>query len=57
MGSTQSGLMSTNTNNATQSLFLGANAPTSFYTGTDIFKQLTNDINFIKTIFQSARSN
>lgn len=39
---------STNTNNASQSLLLGANAPTSFYTGTDKFKQLTTDINFLK---------
>ncbi len=43
---------STNTNNATQSLILGANAPTSFYNGTDKFKQLTNDINFIKQYFK-----
>jgi iron complex outermembrane receptor protein len=39
---------STNTNNASQSLLLGANAATSFYTGTDKFRQFTNDINFIK---------
>ena len=38
----------TNTNNVSQTLLLGANAPTSFYTGTDKFRQLTNDINFIK---------
>jgi len=38
----------TNTNNASQSLLLGANAPTSFYTGTDKFRQSTNDINFVK---------
>ncbi|MEO7394046.1 MAG: TonB-dependent receptor [Chitinophagaceae bacterium] len=44
----------TNTNNASQTLILGANAPTSFYTGTDIFKQLTNDINFTKQLLLSA---
>lgn len=38
----------TNTNNVSQSLLLGANAPTSFYTGTDKFNQLTNDLNLTK---------
>lgn len=38
----------TNTNNASQTFLLGANAPTSFYTGTDIFKQLTNNFNLTK---------
>jgi iron complex outermembrane receptor protein len=38
----------TNTNNASQTFLLGANAPTSFYTGTDIFKQLTNNLNVTK---------
>jgi iron complex outermembrane receptor protein len=41
----------TNTNNASQS-YLGANAPTSFYTGKDLYKQLTNDINFAKSYFR-----
>jgi iron complex outermembrane receptor protein len=36
-----------NTNNASQS-FLGQNAPTSFYTGKDIYQQLTNEANFTK---------
>ena len=39
---------STNSYNVTQTLIMGANAQTSFYNGTDIFKQLTNDINFSK---------
>lgn len=39
---------STNNNNASQTLILGANAPTSFYSGTDIFKQFTNDLNITK---------
>ncbi len=42
---------STNTNNATQS-YLGADAPTSFYTGKDIYKLLTNDLNFTKNLFK-----
>jgi iron complex outermembrane receptor protein len=43
-----------NTNNASQSLILGANAPTSFYTGTDKFRQLTNDINFVRRYSDSS---
>ena len=42
--------MSSNIFNVTQTLILGANAQTSFYEGTDIFKQLTNDINFSKQV-------
>jgi iron complex outermembrane receptor protein len=38
---------SSNTNNASQS-YLGKNAPTAFYLGKQIYKQLTNDINFVK---------
>ncbi len=45
---------SANTNNASQTLILGVNAPTSFYTGTDIFKQLTNDINFTKQLLRAG---
>lgn len=44
---------STNTNNASQSLLLGANAPTSFGTGTDKFRQLTSDINFTKELLKT----
>jgi iron complex outermembrane recepter protein len=41
---------STKNYNVTQTFILGENAPTSFYTGTDNFKQLTNDINFSKQV-------
>ena len=41
----------TNTNNASQS-YLGANAPTSFYTGKDIYKLLTNDFNVTKSLLK-----
>ena len=37
-----------NTNNASQYYALGINAPSAFYTGTLIFQQLTNNINFAK---------
>ncbi len=37
-----------NTNNPSQFFRLGKNAPTSFYTGTLIYQQLTNNINFSK---------
>ena len=40
----------TNNNNASQTLILGTSAQTSFYTGTDIFKQLTNNIDFSKQL-------
>ena len=36
-----------NGNNASQS-YLGANAPTSFYVGQDVYKLLTNSINFVR---------
>ena len=39
-----------NTNNASQQYTLGKNAPTSFYTGTVIYRQLTNTIHFTKNI-------
>ena len=39
-----------NTNNASQYFTLGKNAPTSFYTGTTIYRQLTNNLNFTKAI-------
>ena len=42
--------LSTNNYNVTQTFTLGQNAQTSFYSGTDIFKQLTNDINFSKPL-------
>jgi iron complex outermembrane recepter protein len=42
--------LSTNNYNVTQTFTLGKNAQTSFYSGTDIFKQLTNDINFSKQL-------
>ncbi len=45
---------STNSYNETQTLILGANAQTSFYNGTDIFKQLTSDINFSKQFLPTA---
>ncbi|MEP6677347.1 MAG: TonB-dependent receptor, partial [Ferruginibacter sp.] len=38
----------TNTNNPSQS-FMGKEAPTSFYTDAEIYRQLTNNINFSKT--------
>lgn len=38
----------TNTNNASQTLLLKKNAPTSFYTGSDKFRQFITDINFRK---------
>ena len=37
-----------NTNNDSQTYILGAAAPTSFYTGKDIYRQFTNNINFTK---------
>ena len=37
-----------NGNNASQS-YLGANAPTSFNSGKDVYKLLTNSINFVKS--------
>lgn len=40
---------SSNTNNASQSS-LGKNAPTSFYLGKQIYKQLTNNISFAKDL-------
>ncbi len=42
---------STNTNNASQS-YLGADAPTSFFTGKDIYKLLTGDFNVTKNLFR-----
>ena len=39
-----------NTNNASQQFNLGKNAPTTFYTGSVIYHQLTNTIHFIKNI-------
>ncbi|MDP9229341.1 MAG: TonB-dependent receptor, partial [Bacteroidota bacterium] len=37
-----------NTNNASQYFTLGKNAPTKFYTGSLVFQQLTNNLNFAK---------
>ena len=42
---------STNTNNASQQYSLGKNAPTTFYAGTLIYHQLTNNLHFTKNIF------
>ena len=39
-----------NTNNASQQKTLGKNAPTTFYTGSVIYHQLTNTIHFTKNI-------
>ena len=39
-----------NTNNASQEYTLGKNAPTTFYTGSVIYHQLTNTIHFTKNI-------
>ena len=39
-----------NTNNASQQYTLGKNAPTTFYTGSVIYHQLTNTIHFTKNI-------
>jgi iron complex outermembrane receptor protein len=45
---------STNNYNETQTFILGRNAQTSFYSGTDLFKQLTSDINFSKQFLLTA---
>jgi len=37
-----------NTNNASQYYTLGKNAPTKFYTGTLVYRQLTNSVHFTK---------
>jgi iron complex outermembrane receptor protein len=42
---------SENTNNASQQYILGKNAPTTFYAGTLIYQQLTNNLHFTKNIF------
>ncbi|HET9277707.1 MAG TPA: TonB-dependent receptor, partial [Flavitalea sp.] len=39
-----------NSNNASQQYSLGKNAPTTFYTGSVIYRQLTNAIHFTKNI-------
>jgi iron complex outermembrane recepter protein len=39
-----------NTNNPSQYYTLGKNAQTSFYTGTPVYQQLTNNLNFAKEI-------
>jgi iron complex outermembrane receptor protein len=39
-----------NTNNASQQYTLGKNAPTTFYTGSAVYHQLTNAIHFTKNI-------
>ena len=39
-----------NTNNASQQCTLGKNAPTTFYTGSVVYHQLTNTIHFTKNI-------
>ena len=41
-----------NTNNASQQFSLGKNAPTSFYTGTIVYQQLTNNIHWSKDLSQ-----
>ena len=38
------------TNNASQYYLLGKNAPTSFYTGSSLYGQLTNNMQFLKTL-------
>jgi iron complex outermembrane recepter protein len=43
-----------NTNNASQEYTLGKKAPTSFYTGSVIYHQLTNTIHFTKNINNSG---
>ena len=43
-----------NTNNASQYYILGKDAPTRFYTGTQIFQQLTNSISFVKKILEDT---
>jgi iron complex outermembrane recepter protein len=42
-----------NTNNASQQYVFGKNAPTSFYTGSVIYYQLTNTVHFTKNIHNS----
>jgi iron complex outermembrane receptor protein len=46
--------ISRNTNNASQEITLGKNAPTTFYTGTLVYRQLTNTIHFTKNIVKLA---
>ncbi len=45
----------TNSNNASQS-YLGKEAPTTFYTGKQVYQQLTNNINFSKKYTSQAKS-
>ena len=45
---------STNSYNVTQTFILGKNAQTSFNTGTDVFEQLTTDINLSKQLLQKT---
>jgi iron complex outermembrane recepter protein len=42
--------ISKNTNNASQQYILGKNAPTTFYAGTLIYQQLTDNIHFTKNL-------
>ena len=44
-----------NSNNASQS-YLGKEAPTSFYTGKQVYQQLTNNINFSEKYTSQAKS-
>ncbi|HEU5167772.1 MAG TPA: TonB-dependent receptor, partial [Chitinophagaceae bacterium] len=43
---------SENTNNASQQYSLGKYAPTAFYLGKQVYRQLTNDINFARNFSQ-----
>ncbi|HEY9363476.1 MAG TPA: TonB-dependent receptor, partial [Chitinophagaceae bacterium] len=45
-----------NSNNASQTAALGANAPTEFYGGRPIFIQQTNTLSFVKDIAKKIRS-
>lgn len=49
-GMNSSRYISENTNNASQQVTLGKVAPTTFYTGTLIYQQLTNNLHFTKNI-------
>src|SRR4030095_16119333 len=46
----------TNSNNASQQYTLGVYAPTSFYTGKQVFSQITNNINFSRDLSNSIKS-
>ena len=54
-GMNSSRYTSKNTNNASQQYTLGKNAPTTFYTGTLNYHQLTNNLHFTKNFFNPGK--